>query len=346
MTEVNDVILPFPRHRPIGFPRSVRAIPLSSSTNDAFCPTLKGLQQSALDPDIGSVFEIVIDGLTSDAVRQAMQVGLKAAAALGRTPGRCASAPAIGGKLGRFLSSEGADRVSALTFAQSAPSQRLDLSKLTPGRLKDMKPEIQRIAIGTTRQPLLVGDIFVVKGGDAAEIRFDGGSDRFDLLGHGMESGVIQVEGDVGPKAGRRMRGGEIEIRGNAGPWLGSQMSGGRIRVSANAGDSVGGPISGELAGMSGGLILIGGKAGSRPASACGGDGRRQRHFGRLCRGGDDRRHAGAARKDRQPARLSHAARLHCWAAVRSRCRRALPIAGRMNWLLRHCWATRLPSMR
>ena len=106
--------------------------------------------------------------------------------------------------------------MSALTFSlKAAPSQRLDLSKLTPGRLKDMKPaEIQRIAIGTTRQPLLVGDIFVVKGGDAAEIRFDGGSDRFDLLGHGMESGVIRVEGDVGPKAGRRMRGGEIEIRG------------------------------------------------------------------------------------------------------------------------------------
>jgi formylmethanofuran dehydrogenase subunit C len=154
--------------------------------------------------------------------------------------------------------------VSALTFSlKAAPSQRLDLSKLTPDRLKDMKQaEIQRIAVGMTREPLLVGDIFAVKGRDAAEIRFDGGSDRFDLLGHGMESGVIRVEGDVGLKAGRRMRGGEIDVRGNAGPWLGSQMSGGRIRISANAGDRVGGPISGELAGMSGGLILIGGKAG------------------------------------------------------------------------------------
>jgi formylmethanofuran dehydrogenase subunit C len=154
--------------------------------------------------------------------------------------------------------------VSPLTFSlKSAPSQRLDLSKLTPDRLKDVKPaEIQRIAVGTAREPLLVGDIFAVKGRDAAEIRFEGGSDRFDLLGHGMEGGVIRVEGDVGLKAGRRMRGGEIEVRGSAGPWLGSQMSGGRIRISANAGDSVGGPLSGELAGMSGGLIVIGGKAG------------------------------------------------------------------------------------
>jgi len=154
--------------------------------------------------------------------------------------------------------------VSPLTFSlKSPPPQRLDLSKLTPDRLKDMKAaEIQRVAIGTTHGPLLVGDVFSLKGRDAAEIRFDGGSDRFDFLGHGMESGVIRVEGDVGLKAGRRMRGGEIEVRGNAGPWLGSQMSGGRIRISADAGDNVGGPISGELAGMSGGLILIAGKAG------------------------------------------------------------------------------------
>jgi formylmethanofuran dehydrogenase subunit C len=156
--------------------------------------------------------------------------------------------------------------VSPLIFSlKAAPSQRLDLSRLTPDRLADMRPaEIQRIAIGMTRQLLLVGDIFVVKGRDAAEIRFDGGSDRFDFLGDGMERGVIRVEGDVGLRAGRRMRGGEIEVGGNAGPWLGSQMSGGRIRISGNAGDCVGGPISGELAGMSGGLILIGGKAGSQ----------------------------------------------------------------------------------
>ena len=142
--------------------------------------------------------------------------------------------------------------MSPLTFSlKSAPSQRLDLSKLTPDRLKDMKPaEIQRIAVGATREPLLVGDIFALKGRDAAEIRFEGGSDRLDFLGHGMEKGVIRVDGDVGFKAGRRMRGGEIEVRGNAGPWLGSQMSGGRITISANAGDSVGGPVSGELAGI------------------------------------------------------------------------------------------------
>ena len=91
------------RHRPIGLQGRFALSRLIASTNDAFCPTLKGLQQSALDPDIGSVFEIVIDGLTSDAVRQAMQVGLKAAAALGPDAGPVRiSAGNYGGKLGRF----------------------------------------------------------------------------------------------------------------------------------------------------------------------------------------------------------------------------------------------------
>jgi formylmethanofuran dehydrogenase subunit C len=156
--------------------------------------------------------------------------------------------------------------VSALTFSlKAAPPQRLDLSGLTPGRLKDLKTgEIQRIAIATMREPLPVGEVFDVKGRAAAEIRFEGGSDRFDFLGHGMDSGLIRVEGDVGLKAGRRMRGGEILVNGDAGALLGSQMFGGRIKISGNAGDSVGGPLSGELSGMSGGMILISGKAGKQ----------------------------------------------------------------------------------
>jgi formylmethanofuran--tetrahydromethanopterin N-formyltransferase len=54
-----------------------------ASTNDAYCPTLKGSGHSALDTDIGSVLEIVIDGLTSDAVAAAMRAGLHAIVRLG-----------------------------------------------------------------------------------------------------------------------------------------------------------------------------------------------------------------------------------------------------------------------
>ena len=39
-----------------------------ASTNDAYCPTLQGAVKTALDADIASVLEIVIDGLTPQAV--------------------------------------------------------------------------------------------------------------------------------------------------------------------------------------------------------------------------------------------------------------------------------------
>ena len=43
--------------------------------------------------------------------------------------------------------------MSALTFElKGKPGQRLDLSPLTPARLKDLKPkEIGALAVGTTR---------------------------------------------------------------------------------------------------------------------------------------------------------------------------------------------------
>ncbi|MGB6558446.1 MAG: formylmethanofuran--tetrahydromethanopterin N-formyltransferase, partial [Pseudolabrys sp.] len=63
---VPDVILPFPG----GIARSGSKVGskykgVVASTNDAYCPTLKGSGRSALDSDIASVLEIVIDGLSS-----------------------------------------------------------------------------------------------------------------------------------------------------------------------------------------------------------------------------------------------------------------------------------------
>src|SRR5271165_564696 len=69
MRAVPDVIMPFPG----GIVRSGSKVGseykgASASTNDAYCPTLKGAVDSALGPEIASVLEIVIDGLTSAAV--------------------------------------------------------------------------------------------------------------------------------------------------------------------------------------------------------------------------------------------------------------------------------------
>ena len=100
MANVNDVILPFPD----GVVRSGSKVgsrykTLPASTNDAYCPTLKGITNSSLPQDVNCALEIVIDGLSEDAVREAMAAGVIAAA----KPGiRQISAGNYGGNLGQY----------------------------------------------------------------------------------------------------------------------------------------------------------------------------------------------------------------------------------------------------
>lgn len=151
--------------------------------------------------------------------------------------------------------------------ARGVPDQRVDLSALTPGRLAGLSAgDLAAIGINTTPERLTLGDLFSIRKGDGACTVIEGACDRFDNVGCGLTGGEIVVEGDVGEKAGRLMRAGRIEIRGSAGPWAGSGMRGGRLTVRANAGDWLGGPLPGEMAGMRGGLIHIGGDAGAMAA--------------------------------------------------------------------------------
>ncbi|MGZ9057435.1 formylmethanofuran--tetrahydromethanopterin N-formyltransferase [Methylomagnum sp.] len=105
MQKVPNVIMPFPG----GVVRSGSKVgskykALNASTNDAFCPTLKGQTKTELSPEIESVMEIVIDGLTEADIKQAMRVGIEAACGLGRENGiHRISAGNYGGKLGPFL---------------------------------------------------------------------------------------------------------------------------------------------------------------------------------------------------------------------------------------------------
>jgi formylmethanofuran dehydrogenase subunit C len=144
------------------------------------------------------------------------------------------------------------------------PPQRCDLSALTPDRLSEASQPVERIEIQTTRHRLQVGDVFDVKAGDPADIRIEGGSERFDFVGHGMSRGRIGVIGDLGQQAGRTMRGGAIVVEGSVGRLAGSGMSGGRIEVSGDAGDLIGAPLPGEPAGMRGGIVRVKGNAGER----------------------------------------------------------------------------------
>lgn len=104
MKKIPNVIMPFPG----GVVRSGSKVgskykAMFASTNDAFCPTLKGLTKTELSPDIESVMEIVIDGLTDLDIRKATRVGIVAACELGAKNGiKRISAGNYGGKLGQF----------------------------------------------------------------------------------------------------------------------------------------------------------------------------------------------------------------------------------------------------
>jgi len=81
-SKANDVILPFPG----GICRSGSKAgslkyKLKASTNHPFCPSLKALvPDSQLPENTNCVYEIVINGLTLEAVKKAMSEGIKAAA--------------------------------------------------------------------------------------------------------------------------------------------------------------------------------------------------------------------------------------------------------------------------
>jgi formylmethanofuran--tetrahydromethanopterin N-formyltransferase len=95
---VPGVILPFPG----GVVRSGSKVGskykgLKASTNDAYCPTLRGSVASALPEGVNAVYEIVIDGLNLAAVEQAERVGIVAACRPGVVR---ITAGNYGGKLG------------------------------------------------------------------------------------------------------------------------------------------------------------------------------------------------------------------------------------------------------
>jgi formylmethanofuran--tetrahydromethanopterin N-formyltransferase len=100
MQRVPGVVMPFPG----GVVRSGSKVGsrykfLKASTNDAFCPSLRGLVTSSLPEGVNSVLEVVIDGLDIQAVEHATRQGIRAAC----IPGiRRISAGNYGGNLGKF----------------------------------------------------------------------------------------------------------------------------------------------------------------------------------------------------------------------------------------------------
>jgi formylmethanofuran--tetrahydromethanopterin N-formyltransferase len=102
MRKVRGVVLPFPggivrAGSKVGAKSSKKMI---ASTNDAYCPTLRGRTgvTSELPEGVNSVLEIVVDGLDRPAIESALRAGIDAACRPGVIE---ISAGNYGGKLGK-----------------------------------------------------------------------------------------------------------------------------------------------------------------------------------------------------------------------------------------------------
>lgn len=99
IADMADVITPFPG----GVARSGSKVGsrykgLKASTSDGYCPSLRGRVETRLADNVNCALEIVIDGCTDEAIRQAMSTAIRFAAGDGVV---AISAGNYGGKLGK-----------------------------------------------------------------------------------------------------------------------------------------------------------------------------------------------------------------------------------------------------
>ncbi len=82
-------------------PGSLKYKFMHASINEKYCPTLKDkIEGSELPEDVNGVFEVVINGLSEETVKEAMRAGIKAAV---KVPGVVKiTAGNFGGKLGKY----------------------------------------------------------------------------------------------------------------------------------------------------------------------------------------------------------------------------------------------------
>jgi formylmethanofuran--tetrahydromethanopterin N-formyltransferase len=292
MNKVPNVIMPFPG----GVVRSGSKVgskyaALNASTNDAFGPTLKGATKTQLSDDIECVMEIVIDGLSKEAIDEAMHVGIQAVCDLGAANGiKRISAGNYGGKLGPFhfhlqdimggqkvadkalkagtvgLATEQKTQAKALTFnLKYQPKQRVDMSPLVSANLLGKSADdIAKMTLQCGKLKIPVGELFEISGENSHAIIINNSVDKLDFIGKEMDAGTITVNGNVGAYLGMGMKSGEIKVSGNVGLYAACEMKKGYLEVNGDVGDFLGGALPGNKMGMKGGTILVKGNVGER----------------------------------------------------------------------------------
>lgn len=156
--------------------------------------------------------------------------------------------------------------MTALTFTlKTAPQQRVDVSPLTPDNLAGKSAaDIAAIALQCGNRTLRADEVFTLEGNNTADIRFLKSSAKLDLIGKGMASGSITVDGDAGAYLGLQLKGGKIEVSGNVGAYAACEMKKGEILIRGNAGDFLGAALPGNKKGMAGGIVVVKGNAADR----------------------------------------------------------------------------------
>lgn len=154
-----------------------------------------------------------------------------------------------------------------LTIALHTPSSiplEVDSVRMENVRTQSVD-EVRATLIQRGNKQVPLAEFFTVSGSasDDETIVWQGDCSKVKLIGTGLLSGKILVEGDAGMHLGAEMRGGEITVRGQVSDWVGAEMHGGRIRVHGHAGHMVGAVYRGGHKGMTGGEILIDGDAGN-----------------------------------------------------------------------------------
>jgi len=151
---------------------------------------------------------------------------------------------------------------TTLLKLHTPPQVPLETEVISPTSLSGLSESgIEHLQVMHGNVKAKLGDFFKVTGKGGSDIHLEGDLSNVKMIGTGMSTGKITIDGDVGMHVGMGMSGGEILVHGDAGDWVGPEMSGGRIVVKGNAGHMVGSAYRGQPAGISGGEIFIHGNA-------------------------------------------------------------------------------------
>ena len=145
----------------------------------------------------------------------------------------------------------------------------LNCAALTPENLAGKSiPDIASLMLSDGRNQLRVDAVFEISGAPITDaihtIHFKDSSRKLDYLGAHINSGSLEISGDVGAYLGFNLNGGTIHCHGNTAAFAACNMAKGLLIIDGNTGEFLGGASAGQRKGMHGGTVLVKGNAGDR----------------------------------------------------------------------------------